>query len=426
VTGSRQIVFSSARRAPRRRWTRVGGIALVVVALVLVAALLVAGSLWAYAWARLGGDDVAGIAGPSAALGASTATAPAGATTVLVVMTAPRDPTVPAPPELRSPALLVQVGGNREVPAVLALPEDLPISVEGAPTATIAQVQQEGDLGALVAAISDYAEVRIDHAVAVSEDALPRLTELHGPERCDGDTCRRLQPEEVRAAQAEGDVDQRVTTTVEALRAVAAELDLVGALTSPMASKRTIDVVARDLHTDVSLRGTGLLDVADGLEAAPTPEVAVLPMLRNPETGEPVLLIEQATTFLQRLREGARLADDGTGAPDDADAAELAGTVDVVVLNGAGIDGLAGRVEARLVAEGFRVVGTDNAASFDDDGTTTITYDASVPSAEVAAILLADRLEGATLQAADRTPTFEGEPVGVVVTAGADLDDGEG
>jgi hypothetical protein len=93
------------------------------------------------------------------------------------------------------------------------------------------------------------------------------------------------------------------------------------------------------------------------------------------------------------------------------------------VLNGAGIDGLAGRVEGQLAADGFLVVGTGNAPSFTDGGT-IVTYDPEDPAAEVAAILLAERLGDASLQEADRVPMFEGEPVGVIVTAGADLADG--
>jgi hypothetical protein len=424
VTGSRQIVFSSARRAPRRRWTRVVGVSFGIVVSLVVIAGLIAGSLWLYAFARLGGDQITGLDDSVAALGGDAPAGPAGATTVLVVLTAPHDPTVPAAPEMRGPAFLVQAGGSREVPAVLVLPADLPVSIDGAPAATVAEVQQDGDVDALVAALRDYTGVRIDHAVSVSEDALPRLVELHDPEVCDAaDRCRELRPEDVREAQAEGAVEQQVQDLTAALRAVATELDLAGVLTSPLATKRTVDVVSRDVRTDVSLRGTGLLDLARVLEEAPAPEVAVLPLLHNPETGRAVLL-EEAETLLQRLREGASLADAESGSSGEIDPADLAGTVDVAVLNGAGIDGLAGRVEARLVAEGFRVVGTGNAPSFSDESTTSISYDPDDPAAEVAAILLAERLEGASLQAAERTPTFEGDPVGVLVIAGADLDDG--
>jgi hypothetical protein len=422
VTGSRQIVFSSARRAPRRRWRRVVGALLALLAVLAGVVALVAGSLWLYSWTKLGGDDIGGLTRDVAALGDEAPAGPADASTVLVLFTASHDPTVPSPPELRGPALLVQTGGPREVPAVLALPADLPLNVDGAPTSTIGEVQLEGDVDELVTALADYTGVRIDHAVRATEDLLPGLVDLHTPERCDGGTCRPVTPEEVRLIQAEGSAQDRVAATTSVLAAVAAELDVVGSLTRPLRSKRTIDLVDRDLRTDVSLRGTGLLDLARQLEAAPDPQVAEVPLLTNPETGRPVQL-EQAETLFQRFREGASLEDVDSEEVGEPTPEELAGTVDVAILNGAGIDGLAGRIEARLAAEGFRVIGTGNAASFSDGGT-TIAYDAGDPAAEVAAILLRERLEGAALQPSDGAPTFEGEPVGVVVTVGADLDDG--
>jgi hypothetical protein len=422
VTGSRQIVFSSARRAPRRRWTRVVGILFAVLLVVLLVALLAGGGLWLYASARLGGDRVAGLDEPTSALGAASSATPAELTTILVALTASHDPTEPRPPELRGPVLLVQVGGPREVPAVLALPSDLPVTLDGAPPATVAEVQLQGDVDALAVALADYVGVRIDHVVRASEDVLPRLVELHRPERCDGDRCRELTPEEVRQAQAEGGATERVRAVAAALRAVADELDTTRAVTSPIATKRTVDVVARDVRTDVALRGTGLLDLARSIEGSAAPDVATVPMLRNPETGRAVLL-EQAETIFQRFREGERLADGDGGDAAERSPSELVGSVPVAVLNGAGIDGLAGRVEGQLAADGFLVVGTGNAPSFSDGGT-IVTYDPEDPAAEVAAILLAERLGDASLQEADRVPMFEGEPVGVIVTAGADLADG--
>jgi hypothetical protein len=424
VTGSRQIVFSSARRAPRRRWSRLGAILLGVVVLVVVAALLLAGSLWGYAWARLGPDTIGGLDDRVTALGAEGPTSAPGTTTVLVAVTAPHDPTVPAAPELRGPVLLVQFGGPREAPAVLSLPPELQVTVDGAPAATLAEIQQEGDTGALVVALTDYTRARIDHAVRTSDDVLPRLVELHQPEICEGTRCRVPSPEEVRQVQAEGSAAQQVAAAAAVLRATAAELDAVAALTAPLTSKRTIDLLSRDVRTDVSLRGGALLDLARALEETPDPEVAEVQLLRNPETGRTVQL-EQAETLFQRFRDGVPLADPDGEAPADADPADLVGTVDVAILNGAGIDGLAGQVEARLSAEGFRVVGTGNAPSFAEDGDTVVTYDANDRNAEVAAILLSERLEGATLQAADQVPLFEGTPVGVIVTAGADLADAE-
>jgi hypothetical protein len=422
VTGSRQIVFSSARRAPRRRWTRVVGVLFAVLLVVLLVAVLAGGGLWLYASARLGGDRIAGLDEPTTALGAGSASTPAELTTVLVALTASHDPADPRAPELRGPVLLVQVGGPREVPAVLALPSDLPVTLDGAPSATIAEVQAQGDVDALARALADYVGVRIDHVVRASEDVLPRLVELHRPERCDGDRCRELTPEEVRQAQAEGDATARVRAVATTLRSLAGQLDTVGSLTSPIATKRTVDVVARDVRTDVALRGAGLLDLARAIEGSAAPDVATVPMLRNPETGRLVLL-EQAETLFQRFREGDPLvAGDGDDLAE-ASPSELVGTVRVAVLNGAGVDGLAGQVEGQLAADGYLVVGTGNAPAF-GDSETIVTYDPEDPAAEIAAILLAERLGDVSLQASDRVPMFEGEPVGVIVTAGADLADG--
>jgi hypothetical protein len=423
VTGSRQIVFSSARRAPRRRWTRVVGVLAVVALLAGAGLATVAGGLWLYASARLGGERVPGLAEPAAALGAvSEGTDARGATTVLVALTAPHDPTDPRAPELRGPVALLQLGGPREVPAVLVLPADLPLSIDGLGTATVAEVQEEGDVGLLAGAVADYTGVAVDHVVRASEDALPRLVDLHRPQRCDEGRCTTLTSQDVRRELGEGGARERVQAVVDTLRALAPQLDRTSVLASPLTSKRTVDVVADEVHTDVALRGTGLLELAAALEGAPAPEVALVPMLRNPATGRSVLL-EDAEALFQRFREGAPLRAGGPAIPGEDDVASLVGAVPVAVLNGAGVDGLAGRVEAMLAADGYLVVGTGNAPSFGGGGT-IVTYDPDDPSAEVAAILLAERLGDVTLQPAERTPMFEGDPVAVVVTAGTDLADG--
>jgi hypothetical protein len=414
VTGSRQFTFSSARRAPRRRWWRAAGLTLgLVTALILLVALL-AGSLYAYAWVRLGGDPLLAAGEELEAVGAA-ASSPQGATTVLVAITAERDVTDPTPPELRGPLLLVQAGGPREVPAVLLLPEPLPIGRDGDPTATAADVQAAGDLVGVVSSVRDYTGVDLDHAVAVSEDALPRLVALQQPERCDDGTCRPVDPDEARP-DLQGDPDAQVAAAAAVLRSLAGQLDPLGAMTSPVSTKRTIDVLADDVQTDVSLRGGGLLDVARTFEDAPDPEVAVVPLLQRPDGGE-VVLLEPAETLFQRLREGQPL--DGADLQVD-DPSALVGEVPVAILNGAGIDGLAGQVEATLSTAGFRIVGTGNAARF-GDGATLISYAPDDQLAEATAILLAERLAGATLQESERTPSFEGDPVSVVVTVGPDL-----
>lgn len=419
MTGSRQLVFSSARRAKRPRWTRIlqWMLVLLVVAVVLVG--LVAAALWGYAWTRLGGDEVPALVADVEALGAEGARAPGTATTFLVATTAPRDPTIPRGPELVGPVWLLQVGGPREVPALLLLPEDLPVSVDGAGVATLAEVQVAGDGDGLVRAVTDYTGVRIDHLVSAEEDVLPQLIGHLGPvEVCDdGAGCREVDADLARRELADASPETRAALTASLLRGVAATTTTWDRLRSPVATKRGIDTVA-GVHTDVSLRGTGLLDLARVLEDAPSPEVATLPLLRNPQTGSSVLL-EQAETIFQRFAEGAPL----DGAVGDDGLQQVIGEVEVVVLNAAGIPGLAGRIEARLVAAGFLVTGTGNATAFEEGAPSVIRYVEGDQAAEATAILLGERLPDAGLEPVDRLSDFEGGPVRVQVLAGADLDD---
>lgn len=121
----------------------------------------------------------------------------------------------------------------------------------------------------------------------------------------------------------------------------------------------------------------------------------------------------------QRLRDGSPLEVD-----EDVEE-ELRGEViqgiEVAVLNGAGVDGLAGQIQRRIEDEGFDVVGTGNAASF--DRTTTIVAFGPEPDAvATAAVLLAERLgDEIEVQALDEPPRFEGDAIDILVTVGADL-----
>ncbi|MFA9447078.1 LytR C-terminal domain-containing protein [Egicoccus sp. AB-alg6-2] len=394
---------------------------LVLLVVGVLGVALLGAALWGYAWAKLGADEVAALGSDVEVLGDDGARGPAEARTVLVATTGDRDPTLPRGPELVAPVWLVQAGGPRDVPALLLLPEDLPVSVDGDGVRTLAEVQVAGDANGLVQAVADYTGVRIDHVVSLEEEAIPRLVDHLGPVAVCGDDgqCRAVGADEARRDLAEASPEARAARTAALLRGVAAETTAWDLLWSPVATKRSIDTVA-DVHTDVALRGTSLLDLAAAFEDAPAPEVVTLPILRNPQTGSSVLL-EQAETIFQRFAEGAPL----DGITGDDGLQQLIGEVPVVVLNAAGIDGLAGRVEARLTAAGFQVVGTGNTGAFEEGAPSVIRYGADDASAEATAILLAERLPDAQLESVERVPDFEGEPVGVQVLAGADLDDGE-
>lgn len=421
MTGS---PFASARRAPTRWWRR--GLK-VTAALVVVAAILwvlAIGLLWTYAWFQLGGLDLRATDDEVPALGSVGAQAPDGATTVLVALTETWEPTTPTEPGLAGPVAIVQVGGGRPVPAVLLLPTDLPVTVEGMGPASLDEVHAEGGQDLLARSVIDYAEVRIDHVVSLTVDALPALVEALGDvEVCRADVCTVANGAEVRALQAQDDADALVGDLAALLGGIGASIDSGSVIRSPLTARRAVDVVSNEVRTDVSLRGTALLELADAFADLAPPEVDEIPLFRNPNTGALVPLEEPVMVRFQRLRDGSSLA---AAAEDDASLEELVtGMVEVAVLNGVGTAGLAARIETRLETEGFQVVGTGNAPSFGRERT-LVAYGPEPDTTEAAAVVLAQRLGNVQLEARDEAPRFEGEPVDVLVTVGEDLDTEDG
>lgn len=426
MTGSRSLTFSTARRPQRRRWVRVV-VGLLIVALLGVLLLASSGGLlWAYAWARLGGTDLPSLAAEGdAALGAGGATSPAGTTTVLIALTPPHDDTDPAGVPLSGPVAVVQVGGPRgDEAAVLVLPSQLPVSVEGDAPMTLAEAHAAGGADVLLRTVVDYTEIDIDHVVIASEDALPRLVEALGPIEVCTTGCTTVDHDQATATLAAftagdagpADVVLALDEVAALLRGLGAATDAMGVITSPLASKRAIDILAADVTTDANLRGGALLPLAEQLSTAGAVSVVQLPGVVNPETGQLLVLPEQAATRFAVLREGGVQAT----APEDDEAALLAAAT-VSVQNGTGTAGYAADLEAQLSALGVRVVGTENAPTFDVERTQVI-YGPEDPAAEAAAILIARELGDVELVADERQPTFEGEPVSVRVIGGADLD----
>lgn len=416
MTGS---PFASARRAPTRLWRRTFRFvaALVVVVAILWAALI--GALWVYAWFQLGGLDLRATDEGDASLGSIGAQAPDGATTVLVALTETRDPTVPGEPDLAGPVAIVQFGGDRPVPAVLLLPTELPVSAEGLGSAPLDEVHLEGGEDLLARAVIDYAEVRIDHVVSLTVAALPGLVDALGDvELCAATTCAPTTADEVRAIQNLDDPDDLVRELMSALRGIGTAMDTGSTIRSPLTARRSIDVVADEVRTDVSLRGAVLLDLAEAFADIGRVEVDAIPLFRNPNTGELVPLEEPVMVRFERLRDGSSLAD----AVDEDDVEQMVtGMVDVAVLNGAGTAGLAAEIQARLQTAGFDVLGTGNAATFGRTRT-VVSYGPEPMTTEVAAVVLAEQLGGAQLEALDEPPRFEGDPVDILVVVGEDLE----
>lgn len=437
MTTTHSPLISSGRRAPRRPWWRWLGITLALAVLAVVVAGVLAGVLWAYSWVRLGPEQLTVLEEDLTARGGEPPRAPAEATTYLVVVTEPvRDPTVPAEPALAAPVLLVQVGGPRTVPAVVALPENLPVAREGDGLLTLQQIQAAGGPDGIVRAMADYTSVAIDHLVIATTELLPGLIDPLGPvERCGVTGCREITADEVRTTVVQGTAEERVRGIVDVLPDLAGDLDARFAMRHPLATRRAIDVLADELVTDVSLRGRALFDLAEALADPTDVEVVTIDAETDPDTSELIVLPERAELRFAELRDGLPLtpdepADAGADPDGDPDADPLDGPLapaedqpTLAVLNGAGVAGLAGDVAARIEAAGFAVVGTGNAPSFDRE-VTEVTYDQEDPEAQQLAEQIADLLRAVAVPV-PTTLSFEDDPVAVLVTVGADLDDSE-
>jgi hypothetical protein len=421
VPGSRSSLSLSPSRQ-RRGVLRPLTILLSVLLTAVAIWALALGVLWIHAWLQLGPDDIPALTDEeeAAALVATGATAPQDATTLLVVLTEDRDPTVPREPGLVGSPVLVQTGGTRDGAAALILPRELSVMVEGEGERSLAQVQAAGGADLLVRTLVDHTGVRIDHVVSAASDLLPRLVDELGPlEVCTSAGCARPTADELRAELDVADDRDRVRLTADVLRAVGDELGPAWAVTAPVEAWRLTELLASDVRTDASLRPSDLFAVADALATETPLEVDQLPLVVNPQTDEAVPLLEPAQVRYEHLRQGTSFARvDG-----EAEEEDLLRGIEVAVLNGAGVDGLAGQVQVLLETSGFRVVGTGNAPSFGREAT-TVSYREDDAVAELAAVRLAELLEGAQLDPLTRDLTFEGNAVDVQVIVGADRIDG--
>lgn len=406
----------SRRRSPVRllRWLLRTVIGAVILAL-LWGALV--GALWLVGSNQMKGVPLAALRDDVLMLGAAGARAPEDSRTVLLLMVDELDPTIPRPSPLVAPPVILQFGGDRELPAALVLPESIEVLVDGRGLMRLDEIQRELGADRLARAVIDYTEVRLDHVVAVSTEALPRLVGLLGPlEVCGGWGCEEPTPDDVRAWQRDEDPAFVLARGAAVMRAVAGSIDASLFVRSPFLGREVVSVLAGQVVTDVDLSIRRLVELAPGVSEPVRLDIDRLPMVRNPATGELVVLEESAMIRFQRLREGLPFE-----AIDPAEDVERLRTVtDVAVLNGAGVAGLAALYEAELRSAGFVVVGTGNDVRFDRQRT-VINYLRGDRDAEPVAFLLAEQLPTAEIVAIDGPLLFEGEPVAIVVLLGRDL-----
>jgi len=415
VSVSRGFTFAR-RRSPVRLLRVVLRIVIGSVILALLWGALV-GVLWLVGSNEMKGVPLSALRDDVLMLGASGARAPRDSTTVLLLIVDEIDPTIRRPSPLVAPPIVLQFGGPREVPAALVLPETVEVLVDGRGLMRLDDIQRELGSDRLARAVIDYTEVRLDHVVAVSTEALPRLVGLLGPlEVCGGWGCDEPTPDDVRAWQRDPDPAVVLARGAAVLRAIAGAMDASLFVRRPFLGRDVVGVLAGQVVTDADLSIRRLIELAPGVSVPVRLDVDRLPMVRNPTTGQLMVLEESAMIRFQRLRDGLPFE-----AIDPTEDVERLRTVTgVAVLNGAGVAGLAALYEAELRSAGFVVVGTGNDVRFDRERT-AINYLRGDREAELVAFLLAEKLPTADIQAVEGPLLFEGEPVAIVVLLGRDL-----
>ena len=409
--------FSLSRRRSPVRLLRV--LLRIVIGGVILALLwgALVGVLWLVGSNQLRGVPLAALRDDVLMLGAAGARAPEDTTTMLLLLVEPLDPTVPRPSPLAAPPVILQLGGPREEPAALILPPDVEVLVDGQGLMPFVDIQRELGADRLARAVIDYTEVRLDHVVALSTDALPGLVRLLGPlEVCGGWGCDEPTPDDVRAWLRDADTEVALERGAAVLRALATRVDTELFVRRPLLGREVVELLATQVVTDVDLGVRDLVDLTAGATDAVRIDVDRLPMVRNPTTGELVVLEESAMLRFQRLRDGLPFED-----IDPAEDVErLRSITGIAVLNGAGVAGLAAQYEVDLLGAGFVVEGTGNDVRFDRERT-VITYLRGDQEAEPVAFLLAERFPTALVEAMDTPPVLDGEPVAIAILLGRDL-----
>jgi len=410
--------FSVSQRRSPVRYLRIGLRAVIGVSILALLWGAFVGLLWLTGSSQLRGVPVAALRDDVMMLGASGARSPADATTMLLLSVEPIDPTVPRPSPLAGPPVILQLGAGRDLPAALVLPRTIEVVVDGRGLMQLDEIQRELGADRLAQAIIDYSEIRLDHVVVVSTDALPSLIRLLGPvEVCGGWGCDEPTPDDVRAWQRDPDPLVSINRSAAVLRALAQELDASIFLRRPLLGREIVGVLAGQVVTDADLSIRRLLELSPVLAVPTRLDIDRLPLITNPSTGELVVLEESAMIRFQRLREGLPME----SIDPEEDIARLRTVTPVAVLNGAGIAGLAAQFESRISGAGFVVVGTGNDARFDRERT-VINYRRGDREAESVAFLVAEQLPGALLEPVDAALLFEGAVVPIVVILGRDRD----
>lgn len=420
MTGPRSSVFTSVRRAPRRRWTSYAKLVAVLIVLVAAAALVTALVLWVYASRQLTGQPVVALAEAPPAPEASPLPEGRQGTPLETVDTLVA--VVAGSGQARRSAFVgvVQTGPDRAPPVLLSLPAELVVDVAGEGPMRLGEIPlDDGDADQLVRTVQGYTGIDLDHYVVLEPDLVPALARAGGGVAlCDSGRCQPLTAEQVadRALTVPSDATDAaswVERQRRLLAAAAVRAEQPRTWLNPLAVKGVVDAVADHTTSDVELGALRLAGLV-ALAAQPGPlDIRQVPGIVDPETGAVRARPEDAQTLFAAMQQAGPMPDQlGTSGPRQLEPQE----VSVLVLNGVGTAGLASDVADVLAGSGFEVAATDNADDFDHARTLV----AHGPDDDLAAKLVAQQFDDAELVELEEAPEHDGEPLDVVVTVGED------
>lgn len=363
--------FISAREAPNSRWR--GALRtlrrLLVVAVLVLLALPLAGALY------LGTQIPRAAVSPSwSGIGVFAADRDrsgdlAEATNILIAGTSGGG-------SLDHLALL-HLSPDRERPVAVLMPPGLSVEVPGTGHATLAAAWAEDGPDVLVEAVAGYTSLDVARYVEVDTDRLRPLSFLVGTDACFG--------------------SELVGATASALTA--------DALRHPIRAWRTAREAQGIFAVD---REAGRSEVFRAIWALrqPLEEPDLIAVPTRETEGELRALLEPTEIIFQALRSAAELPPQEEITPEVLRPED----VELIVLNGAGVAGIASAAAEALEEAGFRIVDVDNASSYDHE----VTEVHQPTDLEEAAALVAAHVPGAGVVPVDD------EDAPVVVVLGAD------
>jgi LCP family protein required for cell wall assembly len=194
----------------------------------------------------------------------------------------------------------------------------------------------------------------------------------------------------------EGSDTQRIQRQQYFLAAVMQKLKATNLLSQPSRIFNVVRDVAKSLTTDSALDLSTMLRIADSMKSLSSSSVQLVTVPVVPYAGDPAAELSweqpQSDQMFRAIEADRELPTSAKGkakanGQDKTAAADAAptvspGKVSVQVLNGSGVNGVAGSAAAALEAKGFAVTGTGPAANYSYT-TTTIQYSSPAQLPEV-------------------------------------------